>query len=40
MTKFDLLQDRIENNFLSMLVNEGNVDDGILSMTLVTTTPG
>jgi hypothetical protein len=29
-----------ENNYLSMLVNIGNVDDGILSMTLVTTTPG
>jgi hypothetical protein len=28
-----------ENNYLSMLVNEGNVDDGILSMTLVTSTP-
>jgi hypothetical protein len=28
-----------ENNYLSMLVNVGNVDDGILSMTLVTTTP-
>ena len=29
-----------ENNYLSMLVNVGNVDDGILSMTLVTSTPG
>jgi hypothetical protein len=28
-----------ENNYLSMLVNVGNVDDGILSMTLVTSTP-
>jgi len=28
-----------ENNYLSMLVNVGNVDDGDLSMTLVTTTP-
>jgi hypothetical protein len=28
-----------ENNYLSMLVNVGNVDNGILSMTLVTTTP-
>jgi len=28
-----------ENNYLSMLVNVGNVDAGILSMTLVTTTP-
>jgi hypothetical protein len=27
-----------ENNYLSMLVNEGNVDPGILSMTLVTST--
>ena len=27
-----------ENNYLSMLVNVGNVDDGILSMTLVTST--
>ena len=27
-----------ENNYLSMLVNEGNVDDGILNLTLVTTT--
>jgi len=27
-----------ENNYLSMLVNIGNVDDGILSMTLLTTT--
>jgi len=27
-----------ENNYLSMLVNVGNVDDGILSLTLVTTT--
>ncbi len=27
-----------ENNYLSMLVNVGNVDDGILSMTLLTTT--
>lgn len=29
-----------ENNYLSMLVNVGNVDDGILSITLVTSTPG
>ena len=29
-----------ENNYLSMLVNVGNVNDGILSLTLVTTTPG
>jgi hypothetical protein len=29
-----------ENNYLSMLVNVGNVDDGILTMTLVTSTPG
>jgi hypothetical protein len=29
-----------ENNYLSMLVNVGNVDGGILSMTLVTSTPG
>jgi hypothetical protein len=28
-----------ENNYLSMLVNVGNVDAGILSMTLITTTP-
>jgi hypothetical protein len=28
-----------ENNYLSMLVNVGNVDDGILSLTLVTSTP-
>ena len=28
-----------ENNYLSMLVNEGNVDPGILSMTLITSTP-
>ncbi len=28
-----------ENNYLSMLVNVGNVDGGILSMTLVTSTP-
>ena len=28
-----------ENNYLSMLVNVGNVDDGILSMTLITSTP-
>jgi hypothetical protein len=28
-----------ENNYLSMLVDEGNLDEGILSMTLVTTTP-
>jgi hypothetical protein len=27
-----------ENNYLSMLVNVGNVDDGILSITLLTTT--
>jgi hypothetical protein len=29
-----------ENNYLSMLVNVGNVDDGILSITLVTSTAG
>jgi len=29
-----------ENNYLSMLVNVGNVDDGNLSMTLLTTTQG
>jgi hypothetical protein len=29
-----------ENNYLSMLVNVGNVDDGILSLTLVTSTAG
>jgi hypothetical protein len=29
-----------ENNYLSMLVNVGNLDPGILSMTLLTTTPG
>jgi hypothetical protein len=29
-----------ENNYLSMLVNVGNVDDGILSLTLVTSTEG
>jgi hypothetical protein len=28
-----------ENNYLSMLVNEGNLDPGILSMTLITSTP-
>jgi hypothetical protein len=28
-----------ENNYLSMLVDEGNLDPGILSLTLVTTTP-
>jgi hypothetical protein len=29
-----------ENNYLSMLVNVGNVDDGILSLTFVTSTAG
>ena len=29
-----------ENNYLSMLVNVGNLDPGVLSMTLLTTTPG
>jgi hypothetical protein len=28
-----------ENNYLSMLVNVGNLDPGVLTMTLVTTTP-
>jgi len=28
-----------ENNYLSMLVNVGNLDPGVLSMTLVTSTP-
>jgi len=28
-----------ENNYLSMLVNVGNVNDGILSITFLTTTP-
>jgi len=28
-----------ENNYLSMLVNIGNLDPGVLSMTLVTSTP-
>ncbi len=29
-----------ENNYLSMLVNVGNLNPGVLSLTLLTTTPG
>jgi len=29
-----------ENNYLSMLVNVGNLDPGVLSITLITSTPG